>query len=694
MRNAMSLFTLVSDFTPQGDQPEAIRQLCDGLNKGEKVQVLLGVTGSGKTFTMAHVIAGLQRPSLILAHNKTLAAQLYQEMKHFFPHNAVEYFVSYYDYYQPEAYIPRTDTYIEKDASINDQIDLLRHSATRSLLQRKDVIVVSSVSCIYGIGSPDSYGEMVLELRHKQSLSQNALLSECVALQYSRNDVDFKRGTFRVRGDTVDIFPAHMEQKAWRLAFFGDEIEAIYEIDALTGQRLATLESVILYANSHYITSRPTVMEAVKMIKTDLKAQLEVLRNEERLVEAQRLEQRTHYDIEMLIETGMCKGIENYSRYLTGRPSGSPPPTLFEYFPKNSLLFVDESHVTVPQIGAMYNGDFARKTNLVQYGFRLPSALDNRPLKFAEWEEMRPQTIYVSATPSSYELEQTSGVVIEQVIRPTGLLDPLCEIRPIATQVDDLLALCQEYVQKKQRVIATTLTKRMAEQLTEYLAELGVKVAYIHSDILTLERVEIIQRLRTGALDVLVGVNLLREGLDIPECSLVAILDADKEGFLRSETSLIQMIGRAARHEEGKVVLYADRITGSMERALAETARRRALQEAYNTQHGITPRSVQKTIRGLIDANHNASSKNDKARKHHSVSDELGDPALFLQLGDLCDQKGKKIKNVPDAEKMITRLEKEMKKYAAALEFEKAAGHRDQITLLRQWIMAQMEEAE
>ncbi len=690
----MSLFTLVSDFTPQGDQPEAIRQLCDGLNKGEKVQVLLGVTGSGKTFTMAHVIAGLQRPSLILAHNKTLAAQLYQEMKHFFPHNAVEYFVSYYDYYQPEAYIPRTDTYIEKDASINDQIDLLRHSATRSLLQRKDVIVVSSVSCIYGIGSPDSYGEMVLELRHKQSLSQNALLSECVALQYSRNDVDFKRGTFRVRGDTVDIFPAHMEQKAWRLAFFGDEIEAIYEIDALTGQRLATLESVILYANSHYITSRPTVMEAVKMIKTDLKAQLEVLRNEERLVEAQRLEQRTHYDIEMLIETGMCKGIENYSRYLTGRPSGSPPPTLFEYFPKNSLLFVDESHVTVPQIGAMYNGDFARKTNLVQYGFRLPSALDNRPLKFAEWEEMRPQTIYVSATPSSYELEQTSGVVIEQVIRPTGLLDPLCEIRPIATQVDDLLALCQEYVQKKQRVIATTLTKRMAEQLTEYLAELGVKVAYIHSDILTLERVEIIQRLRTGALDVLVGVNLLREGLDIPECSLVAILDADKEGFLRSETSLIQMIGRAARHEEGKVVLYADRITGSMERALAETARRRALQEAYNTQHGITPRSVQKTIRGLIDANHNASSKNDKARKHHSVSDELGDPALFLQLGDLCDQKGKKIKNVPDAEKMITRLEKEMKKYAAALEFEKAAGHRDQITLLRQWIMAQMEEAE
>jgi excinuclease ABC subunit B len=643
------MFKLVSHFQPAGDQPAAIAALIENI--AARDQVLLGVTGSGKTFTMAKIIEQTQRPALVLAPNKTLAAQLYGEMKAFFPDNAVEYFVSYYDYYQPEAYIARTDTFIEKDSAINEQIDRMRHSATRALLERKDVIVVASVSCIYGIGSPEAYAQMVLRFTRGESYDMRELLNQLVTLQYHRNDIAFERGSFRVRGDNIDVFPAHYEDRAWRLSFFGDELETIREFDALTGEVMLELDAVTLFANSHYITPRPTVDQAIRQIKVDLKKRLGDFEAAGKLLEYQRIDQRTNFDLEMLIATGMCKGIENYSRYLSGRKPGEPPPTLFEYLPKNALLFTDESHVTIPQIGGMFNGDFARKTTLVEYGFRLPSAMDNRPLKFEEWERMRPTTIHVSATPGPWELAQTEGVFVEQIIRPTGLIDPECTIRPTALQVDDLLQECKIVAAEGSRVLVTVLTKRMAEDLTEYLTEAGVRVRYLHSDIDTLERMEILQGLRRGEFDVLIGINLLREGLDIPECSLVAILDADKEGFLRSHRSLIQTIGRAARNVKGRVILYADKITPSMEKALSETTRRREIQTAHNLANGITPMQIHKNV---VDA-----LPSDK-------EEEVAAPTA-------------KITSQRELERTLADLRKRMAQAAANLEFERAAELRDQL---------------
>jgi excinuclease ABC subunit B len=650
-------FTVVSPFVPSGDQPEAIKALVDGLVQGDKNQVLLGVTGSGKTFTMANVIKEVQRPAVILAPNKTLAAQLYAEMKSFFPHNAVEYFVSYYDYYQPEAYVPRSDTFIEKTAAINEQIDRMRHSATRALLERPDVIVVASVSCIYGIGGVETYSEMVLELVAGTSMDRTSLLRRLTELQYKRNDLSFVRGTFRVRGDVLDIFPSHFDERAWKINFFGDEIEEIIEIDALTGERFERLPRVIVYPNSHYVTPGRTIQQAIKEIQSDLKIRLAEFRAENKLLEAQRIEQRTTFDLEMMAATGSCAGIENYSRYLTGRAPGSAPPTLFEYLPHNALLIIDESHVAVPQLGAMYKGDRARKTTLSDFGFRLPSCKDNRPLKFEEWEVMRPQTIFVSATPGPFELQQTEGVFVEQVIRPTGLTDPLYEVHPCEHQVDDLIHECKVTVAKGYRILVTTLTKKMAESLTDYLTEAGLKTSYLHSDIDTLERIQIIQQLRQGTFDVLVGINLLREGLDIPECGLVAILDADKEGYLRSKTSLIQTIGRAARNVDGRVILYADRITQSMAAAFAETDRRREKQIAYNEAHGITPTSVQKSLDQSMEKD------NKSATAQAKIQTDLSAAQLARQIAD---------------------LEKKMRKAAENLDFEKAADYRDELKRLQE----------
>ena len=652
-----SIFSLNSSFTPTGDQPEAIKELVSGIQNDEKDQVLLGVTGSGKTFTMANIINSLNRPSLIMAPNKTLAAQLYAEMKDFFPNNAVEYFVSYYDYYQPEAYVPRSDTYIEKESSINDQIDRMRHSATRALLERKDVIIVASVSCIYGIGSVETYSKMTIELKKGQQIPRQTLLRQFTELQYTRNDMSFVRGTFRVRGDIVEIFPAHLENVAWRITLFGDEIEELFEIDALTGEKLTSLKSIKIYANSHYVTPRPTLNEAIKSIKEELKSHLEILYKSNKLVEAQRLEQRTNFDLEMMLAAGTCPGIENYSRYLSGRNPGEPPPTLFEYLPDDALVFTDESHITVSQIGAMYKGDFRRKSTLAEYGFRLPSCLDNRPLKFEEWEAFRPNTIHVSATPGEWELNKTNGVFVEQSLRPTGLVDPEILIRPTKTQVDDLIYETKEQSKKGNRVLVTTLTKKMAEALSEYMFEAGLKVRYIHSDVDTLERIEIIRDLRLGVFDVLIGINLLREGLDIPECALVAILDADKEGYLRSKTSLIQTIGRAARHVEGKVILYADNITGSMQYAIDETDRRRKKQISYNLKNNITPKTVISKISDILaDLSDNDDDKDNKNKKNT----------------------GKNLKE------SIQDLQNEMEKAASNLEFEEAARIRDEIKKLQQ----------
>ena len=652
-----SIFSLNSSFTPTGDQPEAIKELVSGIQNDEKDQVLLGVTGSGKTFTMANIINSLNRPSLIMAPNKTLAAQLYAEMKEFFPNNAVEYFVSYYDYYQPEAYVPRSDTYIEKESSINDQIDRMRHSATRALLERKDVIIVASVSCIYGIGSVETYSKMTIELKKGQQIPRQTLLRQFTELQYTRNDMSFVRGTFRVRGDIVEIFPAHLETVAWRITLFGDEIEELFEIDALTGEKLTSLKSIKIYANSHYVTPRPTLNEAIKSIKEELKSHLEILYKSNKLVEAQRLEQRTNFDLEMMLAAGTCPGIENYSRYLSGRNPGEPPPTLFEYLPDDALVFTDESHITVSQIGAMYKGDFRRKSTLAEYGFRLPSCLDNRPLKFEEWEAFRPNTIHVSATPGEWELNKTNGVFVEQSLRPTGLVDPEILIRPTKTQVDDLIYETKEQSKKGNRVLVTTLTKKMAEALSEYMFEAGLKVRYIHSDVDTLERIEIIRDLRLGVFDVLIGINLLREGLDIPECALVAILDADKEGYLRSKTSLIQTIGRAARHVEGKVILYADNITGSMQYAIDETDRRRKKQISYNLKNNITPKTVISKISDILaDLSDNDDDKDNKNKKNT----------------------GKNLKE------SIQDLQNEMEKAASNLEFEEAARIRDEIKKLQQ----------
>ncbi|WP_443213060.1 excinuclease ABC subunit UvrB [Rhodovulum sp. PH10] len=656
-----------SEFEPKGDQPTAIAELVEGVQRHDKTQVLLGVTGSGKTFTMAKVIEATQRPALILAPNKTLAAQLYGEFKNFFPDNAVEYFVSYYDYYQPEAYVPRTDTYIEKESSINDQIDRMRHSATRALLERDDVVIVASVSCIYGIGSVETYSAMTFTLKRGDRIDQRRLIGDLVALHYKRTP-DFSRGTFRVRGDTVDVFPAHYEDRAWRVNLFGDEVESIEEFDPLTGQKTDELSFVKIYANSHYVTPRPTLLQAIDGIKKELRWRLAQLTDAGRLLEAQRLEQRTIFDLEMMEATGSCAGIENYSRYLTGRKPGEPPPTLFEYVPDNALVFVDESHVTVPQIGGMFRGDFRRKATLAEYGFRLPSCMDNRPLRFEEWDAMRPQTVAVSATPGGWEMDESGGVFVEQVIRPTGLIDPPVEVRPARTQVDDLVGEVRLVAQAGYRALVTVLTKRMAEDLTEYLHEQGLRVRYMHSDIDTIERIEIIRDLRLGAFDVLVGINLLREGLDIPECALVAILDADKEGFLRSETSLIQTIGRAARNVDGKVLLYADHVTGSMERAMAETNRRREKQEAYNTENGITPESVKKGIADILDSPYE--------RDHVLVSSGRGDGRAGGGFADAATIGH-------NFESVISDLETRMREAAADLNFEEAARLRDEIKRLR-----------
>jgi len=644
----------VSDFTPAGDQPEAIKKLILGIKNKSDEQVLLGVTGSGKTFTMAKIIEELNRPSLILAPNKTLAAQLYGEMKSFFPNNAVEYFVSYYDYYTPEAYVPRSDTYIEKESSINEQIDRMRHSATRSLIERDDVIIVASVSCIYGLGSVESYSKMTLGIKKNNEYNREKIIKTFVDLQYKRNDQNFYRGTFRVRGDNLEIFPSHLEDRAWRISIFKDKIDSIVEFDPLTGNKLKDLEFIKIYANSHYITPKPTLEQAIKEIKKELKLTLEKHKSENKLLEAQRLDERTRFDLEMLEATGTCAGIENYSRFLTGRKPGEPPPTLFEYFPDNTLIFVDESHVTVPQLNGMYKGDYTRKKTLSEYGFRLPSCMDNRPLKFEEWNAMRTQTIFVSATPGPWELEQTSGKFTEQVIRPTGLCDPEIQIRPAKNQVDDLLAECKEVIKKNYRCLVTTLTKKMSEDLTEYLHENGIRVRYMHSDIDTLERIEIMRDLRMGVFDVLVGINLLREGLDIPECGLVAILDADKEGFLRSERSLIQTIGRAARNIDGKAVLYADKKTKSIEKAIQETDRRRKIQEEYNKKNNITARSIKKDISDILEGVY---------EKDYAKSN------LNIKLGH-------------NLKKHLKALKKKMKESAENLEFEEAAKIRDKIRKL------------
>jgi len=652
-------FVLETSFDAAGDQPDAIKELIKGLSDGEQNQVLLGATGTGKTFTMAKVIEETQRPAIILAPNKTLAAQLYGEFKNFFPSNAVEYFVSYYDYYQPEAYVARSDTYIEKESQINEQIDRMRHSATRSLLERDDVIIVASVSCIYGIGSVETYGAMTQDLFLGQAYDQRKVMSDLVAQQYKRNDQAFQRGSFRVRGDSLEVWPAHLEDRSWRMSFFGEELESITEFDPLTGKKTDSFERIRLYANSHYVTPRPTMKQAITGIKNELKVRLDQLSKESKLLELQRLEQRTNFDLEMLEATGVCSGIENYSRYLTGRAPGEPPPTLFEFMPDNAIVFADESHVSVPQINGMYKGDFRRKSTLAEHGFRLPSCMDNRPLKFEEWDGMRPQSVFVSATPAGWELEQTGGAFIEQVIRPTGLLDPIIEIRPATSQVDDILDEVRKVSADGYRTLITTLTKRMAEDLTEYLHEQGIKVRYMHSEIDTIERIEILRDLRLGAFDVLIGINLLREGLDIPECRFVGILDADKEGFLRSETSLIQTIGRAARNEEGKVIMYADRITGSMERAISETDRRRTKQIAYNSLHNIKPETIKKNVEDILSG-------------------------LYKGDVDLNRVTAKIDKSVSGAnlKAVLKGLREDMLKAAENLEFEEAARVRDEIQRL------------
>jgi len=646
-------------FTAAGDQPTAIKDLVEGISEGEQNQVLLGATGTGKTFTMARVIEETQRPAIILAPNKTLAAQLFGEMKSFFPENAVEYFVSFYDYYQPEAYVARSDTYIEKESQINEQIDRMRHSATRALLERDDVIIVASVSCIYGIGSVETYGAMTVDIEVGQEYDQRVMMQDLVAQQYKRNDNAFARGSFRVRGDSLEIWPAHLDDRGWRLSFFGNELEAITEFDTLTGAKTGDLEKVRVYANSHYVTPKPTLNQAIKEIKKELELRLKQFESEGKLLEAQRLEQRTRFDLEMLEAAGFCSGIENYSRYLTGRAPGEPPPTLFEYIPDNALVFADESHVSVPQIGGMYKGDFRRKMTLAEHGFRLPSCMDNRPLKFEEWDAMRPQSVFVSATPQKWEMEQSGGVFAEQVIRPTGLLDPQIEIRPVEMQVDDLLDEVRTISAKNMRTLVTTLTKRMAEDLTEYMHEQGIRVRYMHSDIDTLERIEILRDLRLGAFDVLIGINLLREGLDIPECGLVAILDADKEGFLRSETSLIQTTGRAARNVDGRVIMYADRITGSMERAIGETERRREKQAAYNELHGITPQTVKKNVEDVISGLYQGDT--DQSR----ITTKVAKPLVGANLAA-----------------HLEGLRKDMLAAAENLEFEEAARIRDEVKRL------------